>query len=181
MAGRETRNAFCTGRWTHMKMTRLAIIATFAVAIGSGEAFAAGSGLPLYPGAVAAPPIRTGKLCGHALTETSYNIGQTAINTVADWYAARIPGAVRWSSNQDSEMDAVVFDPNGARGVKAEHVVNNAHDLAQYKAKGFTPQNQVVFVTYSPAIKSASLQLLKAYYTGAPGALAEMKAKCATF
>jgi hypothetical protein len=164
-----------------MRFDRCALIATLAVALagtfGIGSGIAASSRLPIYPGAVFENENSNVVNCGHAVSLVRYNVGATNIEKVADWYAQRMAGAVRFDSVVLGSKAATVFDSNGANAVNVTAITDVGSN--DPKAKGLLhPHIDLVLLTYSPPISSAGVQLAKAANTGDKAAAARMMQMC---
>ncbi len=143
-------------------MKRFTLVAALTAAT---LAPAAAAGLPVYPGArpIYLPNSHvvtvTDTICGSKATMAAYFVSASP-QTVAQWYADRMPGAIRVSPEAGA-FD--LFQPDG----RASAIV------------AATPSGRVVLrtITYDPPLSAAHLNLVRAASHDA-SARATLKAQC---
>ena len=146
-------------------MKRLMLVAALtAAALGP----AAAAGLPLYPGAhavhVPGSNTTTMTVCGSKMTTVLYGVGGASVQTVAQWYQAHIPGAIRTAPRTQGAF--MIFQPDGR--------------AAAAIAPGTGGSESVILSTnaFDPPLPSERLKLIAAATHGDASAKARLKAQC---
>lgn len=129
---------------------------------------AAAANLPLYPGAhplhLTAGNTMTMTVCGSKMTTVLYGVGGASVQTVAQWYQAHIPGAIRTTPRTQGAF--MIFQPDGR--------------AAAAIAPGTGGSESVILSTNTldPAISGDRLKLIAAATAGDASAKARLKAQC---
>ncbi len=140
------------------------------------------SDLPVYPGATKVTDLSlTVARCGHKSSAVTY-IVKDDVKTVADWYAARIPGGARVAgiipvAGGTSIAMTGIFDPSGTRAV----TVSKTHFAANIPLVDQNIENaaavHVVLQTVEPGLSSSEMQDAEAMIGGDPAARQRVLAK----
>ena len=147
-------------------MTKCFMLA--AALIGAAIIPAAAATLPLYPGAqpmhLAGGNSMTMTVCGSKMTTVLYGVSGASVQTVAQWYQARIPGAIRTAPRVQGAFE--IFQPDGR--------------AAAAIAPGTSGGPPVILSTntFDPPVPAERLKLIQAATNGEASAKARLKAQC---
>ena len=139
--------------------------------------------LPVYPGATESKLLgtMTVKRCGHNVAVTNYTVN-AEVATVARWYAAKMPGAIRLGSGGSGASALITnvefFEPNGAEGAGITQPAPNTPG----QPAGYTPPVSIGLAKYSPPLDAGELKTMQGLLSSDPAArkaaTAKMKARC---
>jgi hypothetical protein len=136
--------------------------ATLALA-GLAPLAASADDLPLYPGATKVPhqvsvPVTN---CGHKILVVDYDTNDSP-DKVADWYKARIPGAMTIRHNSDPDQTSIeVIDQDGARAAVAERMHFANAKLQASAASIGMDKTTVGLERFDPPLGHAYLELMQ--------------------
>lgn len=139
-----------------------------AALTAAAAAPAVAASLPVYPGAhpmhLAGGNTMTMTVCGSKMTTVLYGVSGASVQTVAQWYQSRIPGAIRTAPRVQGAFE--IFQPDGR--------------AAAAIAPGTDGSQSVILSTntFDPPVPADRLKLIQAATNGDASAKAHLKAQC---
>ena len=142
------------------------------------------SALPVYPGAVrlkAAGVPAAINVCGSTMRMVDYKVGDAGPSTIAQWYAARIPGGLRVIVPFDNGSSVSIYRPDGSAAATTVQIHVDPALARAIKSIG-SDATTLGIVTFEPPLSPDVLQLLQRYANGdssdKKASRAALKSKC---
>lgn len=122
--------------WFAATLTLAFVLSSFASATDKIDKL---TGLPVYPGTYMSQALPSGAFCKSATQSVMYMVADVKVDTVMQWYSARLKDFQKYHSHGDNRSQDTLFKPDGTVEVTATGVPGNSGDLFAISFGRFQP------------------------------------------